>query len=73
MASDRLRHLLDALPDQGAVLPNEAAIDQARGACAAAWMTAKLAKEGGSPTVALDAIEKLTRIALDALSGSDVP
>lgn len=63
-----LRELLDRLP-AGESLPSEPAIDQARGAVAAAWMSAKLAKEGGSTTVALDAIEKLTWMALEALAG----
>lgn len=63
-----LRELLDRLP-AGESLPSEAAIDQARGAVAAAWMSAKLAREGGSVTVALEAIEKLSWMALEALAG----
>lgn len=65
-----LRELLDRLP-AGESLPSEAAIDHARGAVAAAWMTAKVAREGGSVIVALEAIEKLTWVALEALAGDE--
>lgn len=72
MPSERLtefRELLDTLP--AGALPTEAAIDEARGAVAAAWMTVRLARDGGSTAVALDAVEKLTWMALEALAGEE--
>lgn len=63
-----LRELLDRLP-LGESLPSEPAINQACAAVAAAWLVAKVAKEGGSAPVALDAIERLSWQALEALAG----